>query len=339
MTMPRVRLRASLIATAVLAVIAAAAGIAAFGFGDRTERALAPIVLQLAWHHAGASAGYYDAAQNGAYADEGLGVDFVEGGAQIDHVQSVLDGEAQFGLATAIHLIQARAEGKPVRAIAAVNQLNSTIFISMRNSGITHPRQFAGKTIRASVANIPILRATAERFGVGPDQYTLLNTRDTDRFYSGEIDIWVGVQYHTTTRMEKLGHDLNIMYPDNYGVHFYRICIFATDAHIAEHPDVVRRFLRATLTRGWRNIVRAPDTAGPLTALYDPDVDQTIENNYMTAMVPLIATGEVEIGWMEPDTWAAMADDLVSTGVLDQPIDPTDLYTMRFLEEIYGADG
>lgn len=339
MTKLRTRPTTRLIAAAVVAAVAVAAGIAALGFGNRSERVPVPVALQLSWHHSSASAGYYAAAENGAYADEGLGVEFVEGGARIDQVQSVLDGDAQFGLVNAHELIEARAEGKPVRAIAVVQQLNPTIFISLQKSGITHPRQFTGKTIRAPVGSVAIVRATAERFGIGPDQYTVVSIRESDRFYSGDIDIWTGVQYHTTTRMEKLGHDLHVMYPDNYGVHFYGTCIIATDDYIAAHPDIVQRFLRATLMGGWQNVVRDPASAGSLTALHDPNVDQAVENSFLATMIPLISPGGVDLGWMEPAVWAAMADDLVGIGVLDGPIDPTDLYTMRFLEEIYGADG
>jgi hypothetical protein len=56
----------------------------------------------------------------------------------------------------------------------------------------------------------------------------------------------------------------------------------------------------------------------------------------MTAALPLINTGEDQIGWMRPEVWAGMADTLHDQGVLAQPVPPTTAYTLQFLEDIYG---
>jgi len=73
-----------------------------------------PITIQLNWLHYGFFGGLYAADQNGIFAQEGLAVTFIEGGATVDYITPVFDGTAQFGIASADVLIQARAEGKPV---------------------------------------------------------------------------------------------------------------------------------------------------------------------------------------------------------------------------------
>ena len=55
----------------------------------------------------------------------------------------------------------------------------------------------------------------------------------------------------------------------------------------------------------------------------------------MVASLPLINTGEDQIGWMRPEVWAGMAKTLREQGVLTKPVDPADVYTLRFLQEIY----
>ena len=56
----------------------------------------------------------------------------------------------------------------------------------------------------------------------------------------------------------------------------------------------------------------------------------------MTASIPLINTGEDHIGWMKPDRWHGMEKILRQQGVLTKPLDITQVYTMQFLQEIYG---
>ena len=296
---------------------------------------LTPVSLQLSWTYAGSFAGYYAADQNGDYADAGLAVSFIQGGADIDPVEAVVTGQAPLGIANANLLIKARSEGKPVRAIAAIHRRNPVIFLTLKDSGITDPRQFAGKTIQVAQQSRPILRAVMNRVGIEPDQYRIVSTTDRSRFYSGEIDVWVGFLFYSTLRMEKAGYPVNIIYPANYGVHFYRNCLFTTEDFIAEHPDLITRFLRATLKQGWPKVIQNPETAGPLTTQYAPDIDVAQANAVMTAMVPLINTGEDVLGWMKPPIWADMTANLERLGMLEQPIDPTQVYTLRFLEAIY----
>ena len=145
----------------------------------------------------------------------------------------------------------------------------------------------------------------------------------------------IGFHFGTKYILNKKKLKVNFMYPDNYGIHLYRECIFTTDDYIAEHPEVIAGFLRATLKRGWISAIREPEVAGPLIVKYAPKADVALETRFLAAMLPLINTGEVPIGWMKPEVWAAMADTLERIGYLDTPVDASDVYTMRFLEEIY----
>ena len=319
----------------VLAVVAAALVLKRES-GETADRSPMPINFQLSWIHTGSFAGYYAADQHSHYAKEGLAVEFVEGGSSIDPIETVLSGKAQLGATGANHLIKARAEGKPVRVVAVMLRISPVVFITLRKSGITHPRQFAGKTISVSRASLPELRAVMNRFDISTDQYKIVHPKNFHEFNPEEIDVWVGFAFDTTSRMEQQGYEIHTMFADDYGVHNYRNSIFTTDQFINEHPDVVRRFLDATLKRGWVEVIQNPESAGPLTSYYKPDVDQEQETKYLTSFLPLIDTGENHIGWMKPEVWAEMTNNLGSLGLLQNPMDPNEVYTMRFLEEVYG---
>jgi NitT/TauT family transport system substrate-binding protein len=297
---------------------------------------LTPVTVQLLWTHQAQFAGLYAANQMGYYAAEGLAVTFLPGGADVDNVANVGDGKAQFGMATADQLIVARAEGQPLTAIATIYRRSPTVFFALAESGITRPQDFAGKKIRAPQASVLTLHAMTARVGMTPDQYAEVSNLPSDvaLFASGDVPVWGGYVNAIALMVQRAGYKVNLIYPDDYGVHFYADTVFARDDLIAANPDLVRRFLRATL-KGWTFAVENPAAAGPLTLKYDPKADAELETAKMTASIPLVNTGEDYIGWMKPEIWAGMETTLREQGVLTQPVNVTQVYTMQFLKEIY----
>lgn len=303
--------------------------------GESPSAALSPVTVQLQWTHQAQFAGFYAADQNGYYSEEGLDITFLEGGAEVDRLSPVIDGNAQFSMATADEIILWRAEGKPVRAIAVVYRRSPIVFIALKQTGITKPQDFAGKTIRVSANLVPSLHAMTTRIGVLPDEYTeVVLPSDVEMFASGEVPIWGGFSTGFVVSVAEAGIEFNTIYPDDYGVHFYADTIFAADDFIAENPDLILRFLRATL-KGWMYAVEHPAEMGMMVLKYNPESDADLENAKMIASIPLVNTGENFIGWMKPELWAGMEQTLREQGVLTGPLDVTQVYTMQFLEEIY----
>ena len=294
-----------------------------------------PITVQLAWTHQAQFAGMYAADQKGYYSAEGLAVTFSEGGSKVDKLTPVLDGTAQFGIAGADELILARAEGKPLRAIAVIYRRSPVVFISLAAKGITRPQDFVGKTIRAPANVAPSLRAMMARVGIAPGQYTIVDLpSDLTLFASGDVPVWGMFLNSFLVIIRQAGYKLNLIYPDDYGVHFYADTLFTTDGLIATNPELVQRFTRATL-KGWTYAVENPAEVSALVQKYKPDADATLETAKMTASLPLINTGEDQIGWMKPEVWAAMETTLREQGVLTASLDVTQVYTLQFVEEIY----
>jgi len=104
------------------------------------ERPPDEVTVQLKWHHQAQFAGFYAADQNGYYTAEGLRVNFIEGGPEVDVHNSVLDGTAQFAVAAADTLIVSRSEGKPLGAIAAVFRLQGRLLFQSDRSDINSGR-------------------------------------------------------------------------------------------------------------------------------------------------------------------------------------------------------
>jgi len=302
----------------------------------KTPVALTPVTVQLSWLHQAQFAGFYAAEQNGYYADEGLKVNFIEGGPTVDLEKSVLAGTAQFGVTDAERLIAARADGKPLCAIAVTYRRNPLVFMALASSGIARPQDFVGKTVQAGSTGVMILHAMLANVGISSDQYQEVNVgADLGPFYSGQVQVWNAWLNNEVLTAQSAGYKVNIIYPDDYGIHFYSDTLYATDDYIAKNPDLVLRFSRATL-KGWTYAIENPTLIAPMVAKYNPNADLQHETAQMTASLPLINTGEDNIGWMKPETWSGMEKTLREQGLLIAPLDISQVYTMQFLDEIYG---
>jgi NitT/TauT family transport system substrate-binding protein len=298
-------------------------------------QALTPITVQLSWFHQAEFAGFYAAEQQGYYAEEGLQVSFLEGGPEVDFIAPVAEGTAQFGVAQPADLILARAEGEPVRSIAAIYRRSPIVFFSHADLGITRPQQFVGKKIRSAVTMDQTLHATMARLGIQPDQYEVVHLPgEVYLFASRQIPVWTGFINVVVLEVQRAGHKINIIYPDDHGIHFYGDVMITTDPLIAENPELVWRFTQATL-KGWTYAVENPAAIGAIVKNYKTDADEEIESAKMTASLPLVNTGEDFIGWMDPQVWENMEKTLREQGVLAKEVDITQVYTLQFLQKIY----
>ncbi len=296
---------------------------------------LTPVTVQLKYLHQAQFAGFYAADQNGYYAEEGLKVTFIEGGPTVDLEKPVLEGTTQFGVIGAESLIQARAAGEPLRAIAVIYRRNPLVFMTLADSGITRPQDIVGKKVQTNLATKLMLDAMLANVGISPNQYQEVDVgSDLSLFFSGQVQVWSAFIINEVLTAQANGYQVNLIYPDDYGIHFYSDTLFATDETISAQPDLVLRFLRATL-KGWTHAIENPDLATAMISKYNPNADLQHETEQMTASLPLINTGEDYIGWMMLETWAGMEQTLREQGVLTAPVNVNDVFTMQFLEEVY----
>ena len=294
-----------------------------------------PVTVQLSFTHQAEFAGFYAADQLGYYAAEGLQVSFLEGGPEVDYLAPVVKGEAQFGVAQPADLILARSAGDPLRSVAAIYRRSPVAFIALASTGITRPQDFVGKKIRSTKTLDLTLRAMTARVGVTRDQYeTAYLPSDVAMFGTGEVPVWGAFVNVFGIDIQRAGYRVNYIYPDDYSIHFYGDVLITTDDMIATKPDLVLRFTRATL-KGWTYAVENPTASGAMAAKQNPMSVADLEAARVAASVPLVNTGEDVIGWMKPAIWEGMERTLREQGVLTAPLDVTQAYTVRFLEEIY----
>lgn len=151
-----------------------------------------PTSIQLNWSYDFGFAGFYAAEKKGRFAAQNLDVKLVAGGFQdgkfIDPIQSVLDGHADFGMASAIDLLTARAAGRPLVAVAAVLQRSPLVLISVAKNNIRRPQDLVGHKVAVNTGGVTLAYNTLlSSQGIDPKSITTL-----DRTNSGVDDLTKG---------------------------------------------------------------------------------------------------------------------------------------------------
>ncbi len=77
---------------------------------------------------------------------------------------------------------------------------------------------------------------------------------------------------------------------------------------------------------------------GLLRWQYSEAADDAFLSASMEAQIPLIHTGEAPIGWMQAEGWQGMYAFLLGYQKLTDAFDMEDVYTLRFLQEVYGGE-
>ena len=293
------------------------------------------IVVQLKWEHGVQFAGMYAAQVQGFYAEENLAVTFEPGGVGVVLEDRLFDGTADFVVMGATEALVGRANGQPHKAIAVINQVSPLVYFAKADAGITSPHDFAGRRVLVYPDDnvLPIMLA---RNGVDPDTLVVVEPQDfaLADFYEDRVEIVTGYLTNEVLIAQRAGYDLAIVYPDDFGVHVYSDCLVTTDELIAHDPDLVARFLRATL-RGWRYAIENPDTAADLALDHNSALDPEREHEAMRIIVALVYTGQSEIGWMQAEKWQSMYDMLPALGLIETATSLQDAYTMDFLQQVY----
>jgi NitT/TauT family transport system substrate-binding protein len=261
--------RNSMLALAAIVVVVAAI---AAGFGMSRAQA-APkrtkVTLQLKWVTQSQFAGYYAAVSQGYYKKLGLDVTLKVGGPDITPEQTVLAGQAQFGLDWLPNLFATREKGGKIVSIAQVFDRSGMTELTWKDSGITSIAKMRGKKVGVwCCGNQPELFAALTKNGINPakkSDVTIVNQPfDMTLFLSKKIDAAAAMTYNelaqvletknpTTGQLYKLS-DLNVfkMASPAVGTGMLEDNIFTTESYLNDpkNTSTIVNFLQASF-QGW----------------------------------------------------------------------------------------
>jgi NitT/TauT family transport system substrate-binding protein len=256
---------------ALAATVVAATAVAA-GFGmSRAQAApkLTHVTLQLKWVTQSQFAGYYAAVSKGYYKKLGLDVTLKVGGPDITPEQTVLGGQAEFGLDWLPNLFATREKGGEIVSIAQVFARSGMTELTWKSSGINSIAKMKGKKVGVwCCGNQPELFAALTKNGINPSNksaVTIVNQPFTmDLFLQHKIDAAAAMTYNELAQvLENKNPDTGKLYTLNdlnvfkmaspaVGTGMLEDNIFTTQKYLsdASHKQTIVNFLQASL-QGW----------------------------------------------------------------------------------------
>ncbi|MGR9013698.1 MAG: EAL domain-containing protein [Gammaproteobacteria bacterium] len=276
------------------------------------------VSLQFKWLHSFQFAGYYAAKEKGFYAEEHLDVTLRERSSKISNIEQVLNGESQYGVADT-GLLEQRLGGKPVVVLASIFQHNPLVYLTLKTSGIVSPYELKGKRVMEDRFDNAPLRAMLYETGISAEQITRLdNSLNPDDLINGKTDALIGYLTDQVDYFKNKGIEINIIDPRNYGVDFLGDNLFTTEQEINQHPERVRRFLRASL-KGWDYALKhQEELIHIILSKYNPDRRLTAEHLRFEAQktVKMIVPETIPIGHTDLKRFRRIADTYLQLGLI-----------------------
>ena len=275
------------------------------------------IRMQLGWLASNGILGEVMADKLGYFAEEGLELEIVPGGPNIDGVASVASGANNFGsISSSPSLMLARSAGLPIKCVAAGYQKHPFTYFSLNDNPIRTPEDMIGKKIGTQGTAQILLRALLAKNGISEDDVeVVVMGGDMAPLMQGQVDAVTGWQTNTGA-LSVLGDKRVDMMLWDAGIQLYANPYYTTDDVLQDHGDKIIAAIRA-ISRGW-GAVHADPEAG-VDALVDryPNLDKASE---MQA-VPLVlgfsfneATAQNGWGQMTPENWQAQIDSYDGLG-------------------------
>ena len=275
----------------------------------------------------------------GYFDEAGLDVTFQVGKGGADVATQVAAGNADMGGGIGDTPIIVRANGLDIRGVALLGGRGLTQLAWRKDSGITGPADFKGKNVGVLsfqdttyynllgvLASAGLDKSEANIQGVGPGGIIQL-------MIAGNLDAMSGVP-EWIAAVEGGGVEVEQMLVDEVFPAMAQ-AIIASDATIAERPEVVKGFVNAVL-HAVRDIEADPAQAAqdfvaavPQHAGKEAEV-QAILEAYAAKVYPE-AEGQ-PLGTFDPERIKAVQDFYMDAGVVQTAIPVEDLYTNEFVQ-------
>ena len=287
----------------------------------------------------GRHAYYFVAIEKGYYARENLDVDIVRSPGSANTIKQVANGTAQIGFADAFAVVLGRAnDGVPVKLVAMLYPRPPHAVYVLKGSGIASPKDLEGKTLAdTAFSSVPKLFATyakAAGFDASKTKWVTANNDALPGMLSaGRVDgigqFTVGEPLLAIAAAPK--EVLGLPYADA-GLDYYSNGIVAADETLRSNPELVRRFVRATLD-GLKAAMANPQEAGEIMHRRHPEIDLRIAIEETEKVRQLAQQPNAALGSIDPARVQKTIDVVGSAFELKSRVATADVYAPGFLPE------
>lgn len=299
------------------------------------------------WSHSTRFAGFYTAEQKGFYEQNGINAVLIPGSIDFSLLNLLRKGEV-FWITGVDQALELRDRGGALVILAVIFQKNPFVLVTI-NDNITKPQDLIGKKIglkeSSELSNSDILfYSMLNNTNIRKEQVEIVTAGfDTAPLLNGDVDAYevfaLNELIDLQEKAEKRGYNFHIINPADYGVEFYADAILTTTDTIKRNPDVVRRFVNASL-RGWNYAYVHPMEAINYTLMNSGSLNRQHESRVMQQVLGLLKVDDNPIGYIDKNVLQDMQSMLMQKGLIMGVINPLDVtaapaaYTTEFLGDI-----
>jgi len=297
-----------------------------------SNNGLTPLRLQLDWYPQPEHGGFFTAQRMGYYKAEGLDVTILPLPQYGSTAPIVASGQAEFGLGSSDQMLEWGSNGLPLLAVAATMQHDPQAVMVHQDSPVHEFKDLEGHTIAAQTGAV-WLKYVIKRYNLQnvrqiPSTLSIANFL-ADPNYVQQIFVTSEPFF-----AKQAGAQVRTLLISSSGFDPYRVQ-FTTRDFASQHPDVVAKFVRASI-RGWQEYLRDPSATNTLLLQLNPALNpaqeaytaQTLRDGGFIAGAG--SNGD-QIGRMDAARWQASSDQLKSLGIVQSSFDPATAYSLRFI--------
>jgi len=250
--------------------LAAAAAIAV-GLGLLAGAAHAdddPVRLRLNWMWYGSHAGFALGKDRNYYKDAGIDIDIRSGNGSGSAHRLVANGDSTFAYGSCAALANLAAQGAPLVSVGVIDAMGTEAIIVKPDAGVKTIADLKGKTL-LTTANAGVntfFPLVLKNAGLAEGDVSVTAVPDGALVSSylqgagGAVGMLGGLD-DKPAEIKAAGGAAPVTFPySDYGVNQVGYCISATKELVEKNPDLVKRFMAATL-KAYEETAADPDAA------------------------------------------------------------------------------
>ncbi len=294
------------------------------------------------WKAEAEHGGYYQAIATGIYRHYGLEVTLRQGGPQMNQAQLLAAGRLDFMIATnsfiPLNFVQ---QDVPMVAVAAIFQKDPSVLIAHPGQGDDSLAALKGKPIMiGSDTRIGSWIFLKQKFGYTDDQIRPY-TFSVAPFLADPKAIQQGYLSSEPFTIEQAGVKPTVLLIADAGYSSYSSLIETSDRLVRDNPDLVQRFVNASIA-GWQSYLYGDP--GPANALIKRDNPEMTDALLAYGIAKIKEYGIVDsgdakkygIGAMTQARWQDFFDTMSSAGVYPKDMDLKKAFTLAFVDKRFG---
>jgi NitT/TauT family transport system substrate-binding protein len=334
--------------TKTISILAAAAAFAAQAFftpASAEDKPRDKVVFATNWLAEGEHGGHYQALVDGTYAKYGLDVRILPGGPQANNRILLAAGKVDFYMsANFIPSFASVEQNIPIVAVAAMFQKDPFILMSHPGQGLDRWEDLKGATaFIGAESRANIFQWLKAEYGFREENVKPYSFNPTP-FIADKRSIQQGYATSEPFAVEQAGKFRpNVFLAADYGFDTYSTLIEARRDTIEKNPDLVQRFVDASII-GWYNYLYGDNKAANALIkrenpeMTDTQIAFTIGKLKEYGIVDSGESLERGIGAMSDARIASFYGKMVKAGVFKPGLDIGRSYTLRFVNKGVGLD-